>query len=388
VVDFQRDVFCLLGLPFDAIDMATALQRVREAAAQRIPCFISTPNTNWVVNCRTDEPFRDSAVHSDLSLVDGMPLVWIARLLGIPIREPVPGSTLFDLLRRSAGKQLSVFFFGGADGAAEAACRRLRTENRGLTCAGFEPAGFGSIEDMSSESVIQQINASGADFLVVALGARKGQAWIERNRLRLDVPIISHLGAVMNFVAGTVKRAPTWMQHLGLEWLWRIKEEPALWVRYFHDGLALLGLLITRVLPHAWFLSQHKPDARSLSAARVESHDEGDAHVIGLSGAWTRENLAPLRDVFAKAVLSEKDVRLDLHATTHVDSSFIGLVTLLQGDQRLRDKALHVIGARRPVRRVIRYCCAEYLFVPLPSGVPRRRMRHQPSCNALWSTLR
>src|SRR5262249_51150603 len=120
--------------------MADALQRVRDAAAQGTPCFVSTPNTNWVVRCLTDEQFRDSAIRSDLSIADGMPLVWIARLLDIPIRERVPGSTLFDLLRGSTGKQLSVFFFGGADGAAEAACRRLRIENQGLTCAGFESA--------------------------------------------------------------------------------------------------------------------------------------------------------------------------------------------------------------------------------------------------------
>src|SRR5262245_21732651 len=126
--------------------MVASLEKIRDAAARRAPCFVSTPNTNWVVNCLTDEAFRNSAVHSDLSLIDGTPLVWIARLLGVPIREAVPGSTMFDRLRGGGRKQLSVFFFGGADGAAAAACRCLRTENRGLTCAGYESAGFGSLE--------------------------------------------------------------------------------------------------------------------------------------------------------------------------------------------------------------------------------------------------
>jgi N-acetylglucosaminyldiphosphoundecaprenol N-acetyl-beta-D-mannosaminyltransferase len=363
VVDFQRNVFCVLGLPFDAVNMADALQRVRDAAAQGTPCFVSTPNTNWVVSCLTDEQFRDSAIHSDLSIADGMPLVWIARLLDIPIRERVPGSTLFDLLRGGTGKQLSVFFFGGADGAAEAACWRLRIENQGLTCVGFESAGFGSIEEMSSDGVIQRINASKADFLVVALGAKKGQAWIERNRARISVPLISHLGAVLNFVAGTVKRAPAWLRRMGLEWLWRIKEEPVLWGRYFRDGLAFIVLLATRVLPYAWYLHKTKPDAELLATACVDAWDEQDEYVISLSGAWTRKNIAPLRDCFAKALLAGKGVRLDVGEVTHVDSAFVGLTILLQGYQKEQGRTFRVVAPQETVRRVIRYCCAEYLLL-------------------------
>lgn len=174
VVDFQRNVFCLLGLPFDAVNMADTVQLVRHAAAHRIPCVLSTPNTDWVVNCLANSRFRDSALFSDLSLADGRPLVWIARLLDVPVRELVPGSTLFEQLRENAsGRQLSVFFFGGVEGAAEKACRRLRMENQGLTCVGFDAAGFGSVEDMSRDEVIQRINRSGADFLVVALERRR-----------------------------------------------------------------------------------------------------------------------------------------------------------------------------------------------------------------------
>jgi N-acetylglucosaminyldiphosphoundecaprenol N-acetyl-beta-D-mannosaminyltransferase len=369
VVDFQRNVFCLLGLPFDSVNMTEALERVRHAAVQRTRCFVSTPNTNWVVTGRTDEPFRNSAIHSDLSIVDGMPLVWVARLLNIPIQEPVPGSTLFDQLRGSRGPQVSVFFFGGADGVAQAACERLRSENRGLTCVGFEAAGFGSIEDMSSDRLIQSINESRADFLVVALGARKGQAWIERNRAQITVPLISHLGAVMNFVAGTVKRAPRWMRRLGLEWLWRIKEEPALWLRYFRDGVTLIALVITRVLPYALYLRYHQRTAESLASASVESYDESDDYVVIVRGAWTWENLAALRDGFASAVSACKGVRLDLGEISYVDSSFVALTILLQGHLKEVGLAFRVVAAAEPVRRVVKYCCAEYLLAFQPAVV-------------------
>lgn len=361
MVNFQREVYCILGLPFDAIDMAGAVRRVHDAAAQCTLCFLSTPNLNFAIGCRSDGAFRDSVIHSNLVIADGMPLVWIARLLDVPIRERVSGSTLFETLRGGSGRQLSVYFFGGADGAAAAACHRLRQEGGGLTGAGYDSPGFGSVADMSSDQIIQRINASGADFLLVALGARKGQAWIEHNRARITVPVISHLGAVVNFVAGRVHRAPAWMQNTGLEWLWRIKEEPALWRRYFADGAALLLLLVTRVIPYVCYLRRHNPSVAELQTATAEMNAEGLHYVVHLRGAWTRRNIAPLRDCFASAVLAGKDVQLDMGGVTYVDSAFVGLLTLLYGQQQQQRRKLLITSVQEPVRRVIRYCCAEFL---------------------------
>jgi N-acetylglucosaminyldiphosphoundecaprenol N-acetyl-beta-D-mannosaminyltransferase len=361
VVNFQRNVHCLLGLPFDAVDLAGAVQRVRDAAAQRTPCLVSTPNLNFLIGCRTDSRFRDSVINSDLSIADGMPLVWIARLLRIPIPSRVGGADVFAQLGAPASTRLSVYFYGGKKGVAEAACRRLNAKRCALACVGFESPGFGAVEEMSGDETIARINASGADFVAVSLGAKKGQAWIERNRPRLSSPVICHLGAVMNFVAGTLRRAPAWMQASGLEWLWRIKEEPRLWRRYLRDGLALLVLLVTRVLPYAWYLHRHKPDADQPATARAEAREEWRSYVVRLRGAWTRRDMALLRDCFSKAALSGKDVKLDMGGVTYIDSAFLGLVVLLQGHQRRHDKNLLLVSLPAPVRRVIRYCCAEYL---------------------------
>lgn len=362
MVDFNRDVYCLLGLPFDAVTMAEAVTRVRRATSDRQRYFLSTPNLSFLIGCLADSGFRDSVINSDLSVADGMPLVWMARLLGLPIRERVAGSGVFDALRGDSAHRISVYFFGGPEGVAEGACQKLNTGVAGMTCVGQDCPGFGSIDDMSSESVIARINASGADFLVVALGAKKGQAWIVRNRARITVPIISHLGAVVNFVAGTVHRAPVWMQLSGLEWLWRIKEEPGLWRRYFGDGLALLTLLATRVVPYAWYLQRHKVDADQLAMASAETREVGQTYIVRLQGAWTQRNIAALRDCFSTAVLAGKDVRLEMGEVTYVDSAFVGLVMLLQGHQAQHCRQLLLASLQQPVRRVIKYCCAEYLL--------------------------
>lgn len=358
---FERNVHCLLGLPFDAVDMAGAVRRLRQAARERRPCFLSTPNLNFLIGCLTDGRFRDSVINSDLSLADGMPLVWISRLLGIPIPERVAGSGLFEALRSDTSERLSVYFFGGAHGVAEIACQRLNSESSGLICAGFESPGYGSIEDMSSSATIAKINASAADFLAVSLAAKKGQAWIEHNRARISVPVISCLGATLNFAAGTLNRAPVWMQNIGLEWLWRIKEEPMLWRRYFGDGLALLTLFATRVFPYAWYLRRNRPDADQLATANAAAWHEGPTYIVRLRGAWTLRNLGPLRNCFATAVLAAKDVKLEMGEVTHVDSAVVGLVVLLQGHQKKHGKQLLIVSVQEPVRRVIRYCCAEYL---------------------------
>jgi N-acetylglucosaminyldiphosphoundecaprenol N-acetyl-beta-D-mannosaminyltransferase len=362
VPDFSREVHCLLGLPFDAVDLAGAEARIRAAAASRSRCFLSTPNVNFLVGCRSDGAFRDSVVNSDLSVADGMPLVWLARLMGIPIRERVAGSTLFEVLRRTPARRLSVYFFGGADGVAEAAWRALDSEAGGLACVGYASPGFGSVEDMSSDSIIQAINASRADVLVVSLGARKGHAWIERNRARLEVPVISHLGAVLQFASGCVRRAPHWMQRTGLEWLWRIKEQPALWRRYFSDGLALLELFAMRVIPHAWYQRRNAPDGLQLAGAGLETREEHRRRLVRLRGAWTRANLARLRRCCHHAAFAGRDLRLDLGEVTYVDSAFVGLLMVVEAHQRRLGRRLILLPVAEPVRRVIRYCCAEYLL--------------------------
>jgi N-acetylglucosaminyldiphosphoundecaprenol N-acetyl-beta-D-mannosaminyltransferase len=359
--DFSRNVHCILGLPIDAVDLAAAERHIRAAAARRSPCFLSTPNVNFVIACRRDDQFRDSIMHSDLSVADGMPLVWLARLMGIPLRERVAGSTLFDALRYGPGKRLSVYFFGGPDGVAREAWRQLKSEAKGLTCVGYHSPGFGPLDAMSTDEIIQRINASKADILVVSLGARKGQAWIERNRTRLDVPVISHLGAVLHFAAGSVKRAPSWMQKIGLEWLWRIKEEPQLWRRYFDDGLALLILLLTRALPYAWYLRSHRAQPDELAAASAEVHEQKRLYVIRLWGPWTQRNIVRLRRRFYQAALAHKDIRLEMAGVTHVDTAFVGLVMLLQAHQKQQGKRLLMAFMPRTIRRVMEYCCAEFL---------------------------
>ncbi len=356
--DFQRPVYLLLGLPFDAIDMATAVDQVATAARSGRRFLLSTPNLNWLITCQRDEAFRNSVLQSELSLPDGMPVVWLARLLGLPLRQRVPGSDLFQRLR---AKPISVHFFGGPPGFAGQACENLNRSGDPMRCKGHLSPGFGGVEEMSDPATLIAINASGADFLVVALGARKGQAWILRNLDRLRIPVVSHLGAVVNFVAGSVARAPGLVGKLGLEWLWRIKEEPGLWRRYWGDGIGFLSYLLRHGLP-ALILSRRAPSRGGELEISAETQGRLD---LRLSGFWGEAGLKPLREALADLNGRPRAVRLDLGGVSHLDSAALGLLALLRGHQLKHQQPLSFVGPSPTLRRRLAHFGACYLLEPL-----------------------
>lgn len=353
-VDFGRNLCFVLGLPFDIIDLDGAEAKVRAAVASRTRLFISTPNTNFVVAALRDSAFRDSVLHSHLSLMDGMPLVWAARLMGIPIPERVSGSDLFERLNRPGSTPMKVYFFGGPPGVAAKACATLNAGDGAMTCVGSDEAGFGSIEDMSSAETIDRINASGADFLVVALGAAKGQAWIEYNLRRLTVPVVSHLGAVVNFVAGKVQRAPAWVQHVGLEWIWRVKEEPHLWRRYAADALTFTKLLVTEILPYP---SHGGAAVCSLAGGHAEAVRHSGGLTLRISGVQAGRGLDSLRVLCAGFASYDGCVDLDLGGVTVVSTELVALLSVL-GAHRARVNLLFRVAVPAPLG----------LITGLPSG--------------------
>jgi ABC-type transporter Mla MlaB component len=121
------------------------------------------------------------------------------------------------------------------------------------------------------------------------------------------------------------------------------------------------------VLPYVWYQRRHRADAGQLAAAKVEAKEEAQAYVVVLNGAWTRSNIDIVRRCFNQAVQPRKNVRLDLGGVTHVDSAFVGLVMLLQGYQQQHGRRLDIFAVPRTVRRVVEYCCAEYLCPQAPS---------------------
>ena len=360
-----REVYGVLGMPIDIDDMAAVLRRIKRAVADADPFLMSTANLNFLMTSRSNIEFRDSLLLSDLCTADGMPIVWLGRLLGIPIKQRIAGADIFERLRSAEvyDQRLRVYFFGGDDGIAAAACKKLNTEAGALTCVGSLYPGFGSIDEMSANAVIDAINASHADFLAVALGAHKGQIWLLRNHDRLRAPVRVHLGATINFQAGTLKRAPEQMQKWGLEWLWRIKEEPHLWRRYWNDGVALLLLLLKHVVPLLLMKWWDNLIVRTApSPLRVKQVEHHESVTIELNGDATEKNLGNVLPCFESAVAAAKDVVVNFTETRQIDARFLGLILMLNKLLKKHGHKLEFMGVSSRMARLFRLHGFEFLL--------------------------
>jgi N-acetylglucosaminyldiphosphoundecaprenol N-acetyl-beta-D-mannosaminyltransferase len=326
--DLSRSVYGLLGIPVDALDFPSLLRAMELARNAGAPFLISTPNVNFLVKSQISGTFRESMLQSDLCLADGMPLIWVAKLLRIPIHERIAGSDLFGRLKsaNAHGSRLRVFLLGGAEGLAAAVGAKLNTERSGLECVGELNPGFGTIEEMSSPDIINQINASGADLIAVFFGAEKAQAWLLRNHWQLRPPNRDQFGATINFEAGTVRRAPPMLRSTGFEWLWRIKEEPYLWPRYWSDGKALLAMLATSVLP-LMLSARRLRNLQGLSIIRREDHGSVTIALVGAAVAAHADGaIEQLRD----ALDSGKKLIIVVSNTEYVDARFFGLFLMVR----------------------------------------------------------
>jgi N-acetylglucosaminyldiphosphoundecaprenol N-acetyl-beta-D-mannosaminyltransferase len=369
--NLARSVYCVLGVPIDAINLSTVVEKIEEAATKRSTLVISTPNLNFLVTSLSDPEFRESLLESDLCPPDGIPIVWIARLIGLPIKERAAGADLLDRLQfRGKGRRLSVFLFGGSKGVAAEAAAKINARAGCTTCVGTLDPGFCEVDEMSKDHIIEAVNTSGADFLALSLGAKKGLVWLQRNHHQLTIPVRSHLGAAINFQAGTLKRAPAMVRAWGFEWLWRIKEERYLWKRYGHDGLVLLRLLLTRVLPLAvltrWQQLRRRYAAQDL-LIKTKLHDQ--SITITLSGAALESNVPNATLHFQQALAGNKDVVIDLSDTRQIDPRFLGLLLMLRKELRNRGAQLRFTAVPPGIESV--FCLNELGFL-LQADPPKK----------------
>ena len=352
---FSRNVCSILGLPFDALNQQQAQDAVLYAIDNKQRCFLTTPNLNFLITAQYDAAFYQSVIDSDINIADGMPIVWLAKLLSLPINERVAGSDLFAGLSQLKQREhkISVFFFGGQAGVAEQASLQLNQNSESMLCCGYHDPGFVSIDEMSTDAIIQKINLANPDFLVVALGAGKGQAWIQKNKQRLNVPVISHLGAVINFVAGHVERAPIFWQRMGLEWLWRIKQEPLLWKRYFFDGLAFIKLILTKVIPLAIY-DRYLRRSEAYNEPVSVTLKNSTTQLISLSGSIRSTEMEEINAIFNDVLNSGgKDLILDFTKVTYIDAEFIGLLLLLQNSLHEQGRELVLQMLNSKVRQIL-----------------------------------
>ena len=250
----------LLGIAFDAVTLEQALDRIFELACRPLDgtgCrAAATVNVDFLVN--TYFPVRKQPRNpalarilrrADLVVPDGMPTVWLSRLLGTPLPERVTGADLVPLIaERAAKEKCKLYFLGGSEESATRTAELLKERNPGLEIEIDTPFVRLDAPDAAEKDaeICRRINASGAKILLVGFGNPKQELWLERNRRQLTCGVGIGVGGTFNFLAGKVKRAPQWMRKSGTEWIYRVIQEPGrLWKRYF-IGFFIFGTMALR----------------------------------------------------------------------------------------------------------------------------------------------
>ena len=236
------DVF---GVEFDDITIELAALRAFEMLRSDEKAYVVTPNPEIVWMTRRDEALRSAVNNAELVLPDGIGIILGSRILGTPLRGGrVPGIDFAaSLLERMAASGLSLFLFGAKPGIAELAGQRLRDKFPGLIIAGTADGYY-----YDEGSLVGEINKAQPDVLFVCMGSPKQELWMTGNIERLDVKLCAGLGGSLDVFAGIQKRAPAFMQKLGLEWLYRLVREPSRIKRMIKLPLFVMALIWKRIL--------------------------------------------------------------------------------------------------------------------------------------------
>lgn len=243
----------IFGLSFCDVTLDELVALVDEQIRSRRPGYIATPNVDHVCRVHRDSAFRAAYENARLVLCDGMPIIWASKWLGRPLRQKLSGSDLVHWLSAHAAKRgYTVYFFGAREGVADETARILQEKFTGLKVAGTQspPIGFHA-DPETNAAATRRVRESGADIVYVALGSPKQEIWMHENVENCGVPVMIGVGAAFDFVSRRVRRAPEWMQRMGLEWVWRLCQEPRrLWRRYLVEDLLFAKLLLAELWAH------------------------------------------------------------------------------------------------------------------------------------------
>lgn len=374
----------ILGIPIDDLNEDQVVQEIREfidrfrddGRARQI----CTVNVDFVVNTLSwslDRVRHPELLHilqtADLNTADGMPIVLISRLLGLPLGERVTGA---DLVPRLAAEGFSLYFLGGTGCDGETAARRLRERHPATNVVAvdspFIHTAGAALADSEAEDaeIIERINRARPDILLVALGNPKQELWFNRNRDQLNVPVTIGVGGTFSFIAGTVRRAPRWMQKSGLEWAFRLAVDPRrLWKRYFVGCFKFGFLVLPSLIYHRRALRAKAGEERREMTLDSTSKLLADLTMLRPEGRLDAASAAEFTSRSGEA-LARGGLLLDLEAVSLIDSTGLGALLTLRRNAMQKKVPLHLANIPETVRRLMELTRTWRIFENLVVNVP------------------
>ncbi|WP_223827241.1 WecB/TagA/CpsF family glycosyltransferase [Undibacterium oligocarboniphilum] len=247
----DRRITTLFDLPIRRMRFLEASQTLMAAAIRhdQPSQIVVTPNVDHIVRLDQQPEFKKLYATADYIFADGMPVVWASKMTANPLPERVTGADLFvALCKECAQKNLPVFILGGMPGQEQELQEAFARIYPGLPVSIFCPSMQFTPDGNEADTAIGRIQDAGPAILFICLGMPKQEYFAFRYRREIqsrNVPLILCVGAAMEFALGQKKRAPLWMQKIGMEWFWRLASEPRrLWQRYTVQGSRFFGILL------------------------------------------------------------------------------------------------------------------------------------------------
>lgn len=347
----------VLGLPLANVTAGEAVERIEELILSGGTHQVATANLDFWINSLNDVHLHRIIAGCSLVLPDGMPLVWISRLLGSPLKERVSGVDMVPRLAElSAKKGYGIFLLGGRPGVAEQASKMLQEAYPGVNLVGHYAPPLVDLERMDHGDTLERIRVAKPDILLVAFGNPKQEKWIRMHARRLGVPVSIGIGGSMDMLIGNVRRAPEWMQRSGLEWLGRCVQEPArLLPRYARN---FSGLAVR--LPLALIANFLQRPHRGPSAVNRIS-DTGMVH-LHIQGNLEAETNSILDRTVTNCIAGSQLLVVHLQDLEYASPE--GLGSLLDARQRLLSTGLSLtmVGVPARIKLLFSAWCLEPLF--------------------------
>jgi N-acetylglucosaminyldiphosphoundecaprenol N-acetyl-beta-D-mannosaminyltransferase len=354
----------ILGVSFDNVTSADTITLVEEMVKSQKPHYAATANVDFVVQALGDVELRRILLDAHLVLADGMPLVWVSRWLGNPLPERVTGSDMVPrLLAEAERKGWRVFFLGGTEQSVAAAAKNSQARHPNLKLVGAYAPPFKPLMEMDHDDLVRRVREARPDILFVAFGCPKQEKWINMHYRKLKVPLCIGVGATIDFLAGTVSRAPRWMQRSGLEWCYRLCQEPKrLFQRYMTD-LRIFGF--TALKQYCHFRARARQAGKS-NPVELRLTDGDNVQVLAIASRLDATAVHEHESAWQDILTGQRDLILDLSRCEFIDSTGIGLLARLQKTLQAANRYLVLTAPSKAVIQALNLMCLNHFITAAP----------------------
>lgn len=343
------NTIAVLGIPFHNVTMDETVALIEEQIREGGFHQVATANVDFLKNAIGNPSLRDVLCSCDMIVPDGMPVVWMSRLIGTPLKERVTGVDLVERLAEvSARRGYGIFLLGASEGRSQRAAKALRQRFPELRIVGRYSPAVQTLDKMDHEEILRRIEEARPEILLVAFGNPKQEQWLAMHRDRLKVPVCIGVGGTFDSLSGTVPRAPRWMQRNGLEWLHRTLQEPRrLAARYLSDAICLL-----RHLPG--YIAATAAQPRHAAEPNIVVQQVGNTKLISMIGDLRGRALDEFNAYSGDACVEGMNIVLDMSQTGYMGADSLGALIRLESRMRRRCEQLWLAELPAHLARVLR----------------------------------